>query len=328
MFCTAAAQSTASLTDLVLGLNHAPAGSLTAMSLPPDRAKVFEAALRSLAAGDLAAARQDADGAGYDILEVVQSGGVHHVLIERAPVAIGPLVVLAVAPSRDIIVSAPHPVIDRATGLQSALAYQRLDARALIVAGSSRCAATQESPCSGKTAVCGSRGPYRSSDGAHNPDSLFHLAHAVLGRLWPESVTLQLHGFARKETDAWVVLSDGTGEKRHGGAGLPERVRDRIRTRLGGAEKAVSCQDPADSKYSFRRLCAQTNVQGRALNGSADICRSNAAVASGRFLHVEQSWDIRAPVHDRWREIGRFPDAMVVADALADVIPCALRICR
>ena len=102
--------------------------------------------------------------------------------------------------------------------------------RALILAGAHRCASRSESSCSGRTRICGDgRNPYRTSDTAHNPDTRFHTAHLILTDFWPKAVVVQLHGFGVKNTDAWVVLSDTSRDRRPGDTELTGQVRDGIR---------------------------------------------------------------------------------------------------
>lgn len=120
--------------------------------------------------------------------------------------SVGPTIVLAKAPQRDLIIEAPHGIADRATDIQS------------------------ESSCSGRTQICGDgRNPYRTSDTAHNPDTRFHTAHLILTDFWPKAVVVQLHGFGVKNTDAWVVLSDTSRDRRPGDTELTGQVRDGIR---------------------------------------------------------------------------------------------------
>ena len=324
----AEAESRTPLTDIVVRIHRAGSDSLGDMPQIADRWESFAAALRALDAGRIEAAVSEAGLAGYELREFVQNEKTYYLLLERAQPIVGPLVILARSAARNIIVSAPHPVVDRATDVQAVIALERLGARAAVIAGAHRCAAAASSPCSGKTSVCGASAPYRTSDAAHNPATLFHVAHVVMTGLWPESIVLQLHGFSRKDTDAWAVISDTSSATRSGGTGLAERLRDGVRTRLARPERAVSCHDPLDDKYRYRKLCARTNVQGRALNGSIDICRVNAAGSSERFLHVEQSWDIREPLKDHLDAIDRYPEATAVIDALGDIVPCTLSACR
>ncbi len=328
--CTSASAETRAhlpLVSLIASLDHAAKESIKA--LPNDRQArlAFAEMVRQAAAGKENAAEMAAERAGYDVKNVTEAGRRYLVLLDAAA-AVGPTVVLAQSPSRDIVIQAPHGVADRGTDIQSAIALTRLGARALILAGAHRCAALAESVCSGQTRICGGgRAPYRVTDGAHNPDTRFHAAHVVFAEAWPLATTVQLHGFGVKGTDAWVVVSDGSFEERSHDSALSASVRDAVRTYFGRKDRAVSCQDPEDKQYDYRPLCARTNVQGRYLNGSADICDASAKVASGRFLHVEQAWEIRREVRRYWDDINQSPLATVVIVALEETIPCTLAAC-
>jgi hypothetical protein len=323
---TASAETPTPLISLIASLDHAGKDSIGSMPGNRQTHLAFLQMLETIVAGN-----EDAisvESAGYELKRVTQDGRRYTVLIDAAE-SVGPTVVLAAAPQRDLIFEAPHGMADRATDIQSAIALTRLGARALILAGAHRCAAMSESSCSGQTRICGDgRNPYRTSDGAHNPDTRFHMAHLVLTDAWPESTAVQLHGFGVKGTDAWVVLSDGSRESRPGDTALSGAVRDGIRVWFGRPERAVSCQDPNDERYDYRTLCARTNVQGRHLNDSADSCNVTGETASGRFLHVEQAWEIRREVRAHWRNIDSAPLATVVIDALGVALPCTLAACR
>jgi len=202
--------------------------------------------------------------------------------------------------------------------------FLRLGARALVISGANRCAAKAESPCSGKTRVCrDGNNPYRASDPAHNPATLFHVAHRSFSQRWPKSIVFQPHGFENSGRSVWFVISDGSTEKRPGDTMLTGRVRDAIRQAIG-RERAVSCQDPDDKSMQTRWLCASTTVQGRDLNGSPDACHSNAERASGRFLHIEQSYEeVRRGYGLDWANLAAYPGSAAIlaaaTPALADI---------
>jgi hypothetical protein len=220
-------------------------------------------------------------------------------LIYSSEVAGAPIIIIADNPDRDIILEAPHPVKDRATGIQTAHLLIALGARAAIISGNNRCAARTLSSCSGKTRICdGRRRAYPTSDPAHNTESLFHQAHIALAKRWPDAKIIQLHGYRQRDSDTLFVLSDGTRIHRRPDDGFSGKVRDRIRVATGNAAIAVSCQDPADRRFDYRPLCARTNVQGRHINGSEDQCRSDATLSSGRFLHIEQQYKVREAIVD------------------------------
>lgn len=303
---------------------HRGADSLSSMSAAEGDAAAFGRALDALIDGRMAAARSYAAAVGYAVVEKPQDGRRYRILYERDGAGIGPVVAVAAAPTRDAVIEAPHPVIDRATGRQAVALFLHLGTRALVVAGASRCAARRVSPCSGRTAVCGGgRARYRSSDAAHNIDSLFHRAHRVLTRRWRNAVVMQPHGFDNAGSPVWFVISDGSAERRAGDGGLPGRIRDRIRASLGRRDRAVSCQDPADRTIRTRWLCAATNVQGRALNGDGDACRAAAPRTSGRFLHIEQDYHaVRRGYLADWRTLDGYAGSRAIRDALAAELPC------
>ncbi|MEM9685170.1 MAG: hypothetical protein AAF942_18000, partial [Pseudomonadota bacterium] len=189
--------------------------------------KPFTAALAAVVSGDMAGAREQADAAGYEIVEKTEDGRGYAILFEENGAGIGPTVAIALNPVRDAVIQAPHPVVDRYTNRQAVVLFLRLGARALILAGANRCASKESSPCSGQTRVCGDgRNPYRTSDPAHNTATLFHTAHLYFSDAWPKSIAVQPHGFRNPGNSVWFVLSDGTKEKRPGDPTLTGRVRD------------------------------------------------------------------------------------------------------
>lgn len=311
-----------SLHTFIYTLDHVGREALNDMPDQDPLREAFHNLLTAAVAGspDLAAA---ASAANYSIVPTVEAGVRYTVLAD--PDEIGPTIALSHAPQRDLIISAPHGRYDRVTDIQSAITLSRLGARVLILAGAHRCASQTDTECDGRSGVCG--GGYKTSDGAHNTFTRFHQAHVFFADRWPNSIVVQLHGFALNGTDAWAVLSDGSEERRPGDSALTGKVRDGVRRILGQDNRAVSCQDPNDDAYDYRPLCARTNVQGRYLNGSTNACRLGAAAASGRFLHVEQSWDIRHIVSQYWPDIGKHPKGAAIIDAIAAAVPCTLRAC-
>ncbi len=274
-----------SLVDFVRSFEFAAAGSV---DRHPFSARESGALADALSGGDTGTLFRR---------ERITDDGQNFLLIYSRAVTGAPIVIVADAPSRDIVLEAPHPVKDRATGLQAAHLLIALGAHAAVISGHNRCAASTRSSCSGKTRVCGgASGAYPTSDPAHNTESLFHQAHTILSKRWPDAKIVQIHGYTQRDSDTQFILSDGTYLRRSPDDGFPGRVRDRIRLAVGNSAIAVSCQDPADQRFRYRQLCARTNVQGRHLNGSADHCRSDATISSGRFLHIEQQFRVRETV--------------------------------
>lgn len=302
---------------------HRMADSLLDMPAIAPVEKPFTAALTAAISGDLAAAQTHAAGVGYELVEKAADGRSYVILIERDRAGIGPTVAIAHNPVRDVVIEAPHPIKDRDTDRQAAVLFVELGARALVLSGANRCASKTDSSCSGKTSVCGDgRNPYRTSDPAHNPATLFHVAHRVFTRAWPESIAFQPHGFNNSGKSVWFVISDGTKEKRPGDGMLTGRVRDAIRAAVG-KDRAVSCQDPDDRGIETRWLCATTTVQGRDLNGSPNVCRTRADRSSGRFLHIEQTYEeVRKGFGRDWKKLGDHPGSAAILSALKKELPC------
>ena len=164
--------------------------------------------------------------------------------------------------------------------------------------------------------------PYRTSDVGHNPATLFHVAHEVLAAAWPEAVVASLHGMRRTDGTS-IIVSDGSREKRPGDDAVGGRLRDALRAHLGEGTAVVSCNDANDDRHPCRRLCGFTNVQGRSLNGSPNACGADTDVPSGRFIHLEQTWDVLGEFERgraRWAE---YPNLSAVLRATVAAIPCA-----
>ena len=328
LFCAdappvAADADAGSVLEVLFDAPHRMADSLIDMPAIGPVEKPFTAALNAAVRGDLAAARQQAAAAGYEIIEKSEDGRAYVILMERDRAGIGPTVAIARNPVRDVVIEAPHPVIDRYSDREAAVLFLKLGARALVISGANRCAAKASSSCSGKTRVCGDgNNPYRSSDPAHNPATLFHTAHLYFSRQWPSSIVFQPHGFSNSGNSVWFVISDGSREKRSGDALLTGRVRDGLRAALGD-DRAVSCQDPKDRDIKTRWLCATNTVQGRDLNGSGDACTVNAASASGRFLHIEQTYDeVRKGFGSDWQNLSAHPGSAAILAVLSKELPC------
>lgn len=201
-----------------------------------------------------------------------------------------PQVALRLHPSIPLILEAPHPQFDLHTHEEAVYLFDALEARALVVAGTHRCANPRPAGCTGRTSVCGGRPePYRESDMAHVTDSHFQAAHAALAERFAEDVVISFHGMGA----AGASLSNGTTQ--------PVSIHDPI-ARLASALRWVFPDVPVTScnRYpgAHRRvhLCGTTNVQGRELNGSPNACSVAARQGSQRFIHFEQSDLLRSRI--------------------------------
>jgi len=191
--------------------------------------------------------------------------------------------------ARPLIIGVPHPWFESGTLEEGVQAFHDLQARALIVSGTHRCANIDESPCSGTTGVCGGdpgAQAYRESDMAHMERTIYQRVHEVLADHYDSDWVLSLHGMS----DDGISISNGTLEP--SAADSPEALLGSALGVAFPAEPVTSCNDwPGALVYT--RLCGSTNTQGRYLNASEDACSTAAEDSSGRFIHLEQSGLIR-----------------------------------
>lgn len=282
-----------SLVDWLTNMPRASEKSGASPMRPPACLEAFERGLQAAIQNDVQEAQQALSECDYAIGRVVEPDRTYLVIFEDEPTAVGATVVLAAAEASDILVEAPHPIFESATVLQAATAMRLLNARAAIVAGAHRCASADVSPCSGKTSVCGTKdAPYPVSDVAHHTANTFHSAHEVLTASTTKAIVVQFHIMGSNENTK-VVVSDSTTRDEAGDAQLTGRLRDALRAELGGPpETVVSCQDQNDRRFKFRRLCGTANVQARQLYGSNDACTAEGPSPTGRFIHLEQHFEL------------------------------------
>jgi hypothetical protein len=123
---------------LLFDAPHRMADSLLTMPPIEPVEKPFAAALDAAVSGDLDAARRHAGEAGYQIIEKSEDGRRYTILMERDRAGVGPTVAIAASPQRDLVIEAPHPIIDRHSDRQAAVLFLRLSARALVISGANR----------------------------------------------------------------------------------------------------------------------------------------------------------------------------------------------
>ncbi len=207
--------------------------------------------------------------------------------------------------SSKLILEVPHPVFDTNTLAEGAFLFKNLKAKALLIAGTHRCANAAESACSGTTDACGANGAYRISDVAHHTGNLFHTAHKALHDKVANSIFISLHGFSAEEGDPTVIVSNGKTNK-VGQFAFVNQLDTALETALGDGKTSASCNLVSDS---WEKLCGTSNVQGRFTNGSVNECTEAPVGLTGRFIHLEQDATTREN-ESGWQ---------AVADALTQV---------
>jgi hypothetical protein len=164
-----------------------------------------------------------------------------------------------------VMVEAPHSFFDLGTLDLSLIAFEVLQARALLVntlhrGGTGTKQQRRERALSGESEM----------DAAHNPDTFLARAHARLTRLQPELVALQLHGYSDKRVPGVRVVVSAARTKANAGA-----VADALAAVLGPG--------------AVRLYPDEVDVLGGTTNSQARASRK----AGTGLLHLEMSAALR-----------------------------------
>jgi hypothetical protein len=307
----------------VSGQDRAGRDAIGDMASNPARYEVFGKLLQSLVRRDEASALRLGSEGRFRITTIIQNQTSFLAVTDARHPDQGPTIILNLDPKIDLIAGAPHPSNERGTYQQAILLVTEKGARAAIIAGAHRCASRTYVTCDGKTRTCGAREAYRTSDSAHSPATLFHVAHQVLTSAWPQAVVLSLHGMRTddKGVKTSVVLSNGIRGPDDAKSTAASRLRKKLASALPDDGAVVSCNIPEDKIYKFRRLCGTTNVQGRLVNGDNDVCHRSVTHGTGRFIHLEQDRRVRDPFALNWRDIKGEPFMQRYLDAIVAVAP-------
>ncbi|MET2986330.1 T9SS type A sorting domain-containing protein [Aureibaculum conchae] len=236
---------------------------------------------------NLTSARSTVNGLNYQITEFTDTSitpnQVFYVLEEKSPQSKywGTYVFSKTSTRNNLIIQAPHSKYDTNTGKQAVYCFKNTVAKALFINGTHRCNSDDFSSCSGTTSVCGSSDSYRKSDLAHNVHSVFQKTTENLFIAISNSVFIQLHGFGKKTTDPYVIMSNGTRETP--ATDYATQIKDALLV-----EDSSLTFKLAHIDTDWTRLIGFTNTQGRLINNSADFCLTSASTTSGRFVHIEQ----------------------------------------
>ncbi len=198
-----------------------------------------------------------------------------------------------------VVLQAPHPRYDLNTGKEAVYVMQHTDAFFCCLAGTHRCNSPYFSSCSGTTTACNtSSQPYRISDMAHNILTVFQTITELLAGEDTSLIFIQLHGFAMRDGDPYVIMSNGT--RLTPNPDYLVALRDALHE-----EDPVLDFKVAHIDTDWNRLVAFNNVQGRYLNGSADACKEDAVTVSGRFIHIEQEKSRLREDSTKWDKMAR-----------------------
>ncbi|BCX49173.1 conserved hypothetical protein [Haloferula helveola] len=251
----------------------------------------FRAALQHILDGDLQAAADAAVDANYDVVSYTDnvSSDVFALLREKnSNQHWGGFYAIDLTPERELVVQCPHPLYDGVRVPATDLFFDT-NAVGFLLAGTHRNNSPTESNCDGDLGG----DPYRISDMAHAPESLFQAAHEVIEAHFDTTVSLSFHGMAEGTDPADVSISNGTPTEFIGNS-LSRSLATRMNEILGAAmdsRVAVSHQEPGQDPA----LSGSTNTQGRVTNGSTEPCQTPAlfAIFPERFIHMECDPDVR-----------------------------------
>jgi hypothetical protein len=211
-------------------------------------------------------------------------------LRENLPIRTGwGTVVLRPDAMRNVLVEVPHPLEDSRTRTQGVVLFRALAARALLVAGTHRCANAAPANCGGTTIACGEVGPYRESDTAHATQTMFQVTHQTLAPCDGDSLSLQLHGNSLA-TCPDLFISNGSLQPGDVSQALAREVQRTC------ADRSVDLADGADGECGFYGNGAQASYHATcAMGWDMTICPDTLRRPAGaeRYLSLEQSWAMR-----------------------------------
>ena len=148
-------------------------------------------ATRALDQGDIAGALTAAATVDYRVQSLKVASTCYWVLQPR-DARVGEHGTLIYAPhwTRDLVIEAPHVPEDHHTDREAAELFDKLHAKALIIAGAGRCATAEPSNCR-PSKQCNPAGVAVQSDPSHSIRTSLHAMHLALAS--GETVLLQLH---------------------------------------------------------------------------------------------------------------------------------------
>ena len=241
--------------------------------------------LNQLFLGNYTAASDSANTIGYNLVNFTDTFSTPHstyLLLETAGSNFWGTYVYYPNYCRPVIIQAPHAIKDANTGLQGIHVFRRTKALFYQVNGTHRCNSSVQSTCTGTTAGCSKNSqPYPVSDLAHVSASIFQKTTEVVMTAFPNSYFFQLHGFTKRSSDPYVILSNGTTV-----TPSPDYISS-FSANLRRQDTVLTFKI-AHLDTNWTRLRGFWNTQSRLLNASPNPCITSATNTTGRFIHMEQ----------------------------------------
>ncbi len=263
----------------------------------------FDETLSALIARELYTAKTKAATIDYDLIHVVDAvnnaAGDQYCLRESIVRGRG-FFCVDYNTSNPKHIAAPHPLYDSLTRGEAVDLLFGTNAKYLSISTTHRCANAATSSCSGTTSACGTSGPFKVSDMAHNVATFFHDFSSKIHTQESTLLTLQAHGCGStacpsngNSGDIVARLSAGTTQDLAASESV-NLLKTELATTVAGliGASVKSCSEAGELD---RQLCGTTNVSGRYINGeTTDPCQTAATVfTNSRFLHIEQNSDLR-----------------------------------
>jgi hypothetical protein len=306
----------------VVAREHALPDTLAGFSQTDERTVSFRKFVEFLSAHDWANVREAAKTISYTVVAIKEGAMWFVVASDESKTGRDPVLIVNAGPERDLILEAPHVPFESGTGEQAVTLLRDLRGKAAVISGAHRCASRTYSPCDGKTAVCGPLDGYRESDPGHNTSSLFNQAHIGFSERWRNSIVVSLHGM--KEDPGGhtrIIISNGAHDRDEGHVTAATKLRLALASRSTPLGTIVNCNYPPDDIFNYRKLCGYTNVQGRHVNGGLDACRASVDQATGRFIHIEQDWQVLKAYSQNWSHLYENEWPKAILGSFTAVVP-------
>ena len=195
-------------------------------------------------------------------------------------------------------IQVPHPQFDTNTNLEGIESYLALESKYLLIAGTHRKSSTNVSHC---------QSSFQESDSAHNNKHFFFGVHQKLSDSNPQLLFIELHGFgATTQETLWqqcdernnsnlINISEGISDNQELNISSFMHLFHQEINRNSTIKSCIySPQKDINSSDIYSSMLGGTlNVSGRYTNGSNSVCSEASSRSSHRFIHLEQSFNIR-----------------------------------
>jgi hypothetical protein len=189
-----------------------------------------------------------------------------------------------------LVVEIPHPGADWNTEIEGVEIFRKVNARALLIAGTHRCANDIFSPCAGTTIACGQVEPYRISDVGHGVQNMFHATHRTLVECRSKTIAIQLHGNSVSNCPD-VFLSNGTTDP----GNLTGSIYEAVESSCKDFEIDLADGEPGECAFTGGGAPQAVLTNSCRYSNPPDACTGYALHPSGpdQFISIEQSVKVR-----------------------------------